>query len=116
MAGFGVGPHMSAAEVEIRKNDAASRYELWVAGRLAGQADYEADYEPDHGANRRADTSAIAITHTFVDPALNGQGLGSRLVRFALDDIRSLGRQVVPACPFVGVFVQRNPEYADLLA
>ena len=98
---------MSAPEVEISKNDAESRYELWVAGRLAGQADYEAD--------RSADT-AVAITHTYVDPALNGQGLGSRLVRFALDDIRSSGRQVVPACPFVGVFVQRNPEYADLVA
>ncbi len=103
---------MSAAEVEISKNDAASRYELWVDGRLAGQADYEADFAADDAADR----SSIAITHTFVDPALNGQGLGSRLVRFALDDIRALGRQVVPACPFVGVFVQRHPEYADLVA
>lgn len=94
---------MNTDDVEFRKNGADSRYELWVDGSRAGLADYQ-----DLG-------EAIAIPHTHVDPALNGRGLGGKLVRFALDDIRSEGKKVVPSCPFVATFIERHPEYADLV-
>lgn len=38
------------------------------------------------------------------------------MTRFALDDVRTQGLQVYPACPYVADFVDANPEYADLLA
>ena len=58
----------------------------------------------------------LALIHTEVDEALEGRGLGSRLVATALDDARREGLEVVPLCPFVARFIDRNPEYQDLLA
>jgi predicted GNAT family acetyltransferase len=58
----------------------------------------------------------IALIHTEVDEALEGHGLGSTLVATALDDARREGLEVVPLCPFVAAFIERNPEYQDLVA
>jgi predicted GNAT family acetyltransferase len=38
------------------------------------------------------------------------------VVRFALDDIRDAGRQVIPSCWYVARFIDEHPEYADLVA
>ena len=45
----------------------------------------------------------------------SGAGVGSAIVRFALDDIRTLGMKVRPTCWFVRGWIERHPEYADLL-
>ena len=58
----------------------------------------------------------IAFTHTEVDEALEGRGLGSRLVATALDDARREGLEVVPLCPFVASYIHRHPEYQDIVA
>ena len=60
--------------------------------------------------------SRIVFTHAEVDEALEGRGYGSRLVTTALEDARQEGLEVVPLCPFVARFIERNPEYRDLLA
>ena len=57
----------------------------------------------------------MVCTHTFVPPALRGQGLAEQLVRAALAEARSNGWRVVPACSYVAVFIERHPEYRDLL-
>jgi predicted GNAT family acetyltransferase len=57
----------------------------------------------------------IAFVHTEVDERMEGQGVGSKLVRFALDDARSQGVAVLPFCPFVNGYIQRHPEYVDLI-
>ncbi|NUR08395.1 MAG: N-acetyltransferase [Nocardioidaceae bacterium] len=57
----------------------------------------------------------VVFTHTEVDPATEGQGVGSRLVRGALDDVRRRGVLMVPRCPFVKAYVERHPEYTDLV-
>jgi len=49
-----------------------------------------------------------------VDTGYSGQGLAGTLVRFALDDVRALGKRVVAICPYVDGFIERNPEYRDL--
>jgi uncharacterized protein len=54
------------------------------------------------------------FTHTEVPSADEGKGIGSRLVREALDDTRRRGFKIVPACSFVIDFVRRHPEYADV--
>lgn len=56
----------------------------------------------------------IVYTHTGVPTALEGRGIGSRLVRYGLDWARAEGLRVVPVCPFVAAYIQRHPEYADL--
>ena len=55
------------------------------------------------------------FTHTEVDPAWEGQGLVSRLVRHALDQERAEGRRIVPMCPFVRAWIERHPDYDDLV-
>jgi predicted GNAT family acetyltransferase len=56
------------------------------------------------------------MTHTEVDQDAGRSGLGSSLVRSALDDVRSQGIKVVPLCPFVRGWIDRHPDYADLVA
>ena len=63
---------------------------------------------------RRGET--VVFTHTEVDPDAGRSGLGSTLVRAALDDVRSRGGSVVPRCSFVRGWIERHPEYADLVA
>ena len=58
----------------------------------------------------------ITLVHTEVPAALNGRGIGSKLARSVLEDIRRRGLSVIPECEFIAGFIQRNPEFADLLA
>ena len=81
-----------------------SRYEIRDGDRLLGVAAYE----------RRGDQ--VRFTHTEVDPQAGESGLGSKLVRAALDDVRAQGGTVVPLCPFVRGWIQKHPDYADLVA
>jgi predicted GNAT family acetyltransferase len=55
------------------------------------------------------------FVHTEIDPAFEGKGLGSALAKGMLDNERQLGEPIVPLCPFVRSFVDRHPEYADLV-
>jgi uncharacterized protein len=89
---------------EITDNAAKSRYEIRLDGDLAGFAEYE-----------RAE-DAVVFTHTEVDPDAGQDGLGSTLVRAALDDVRGRGGSVVAQCSFVRGWIQRHPDYADLVA
>jgi predicted GNAT family acetyltransferase len=88
---------------EVRDNAGEQRFELAEGGQIAFAA-------------YRLDGSTITFTHTIVPRELEGQGIGSRLVAAALDDARSQGRRVIAQCSFVAGFVDRHPEYRDLLA
>ena len=91
------------SERVVRENEAEQRFEIWVAGELAGLARYQ----------RQGD--AYAFTHTEIDDRYEGQGLGSALVRSILDTMREAGTPVLPYCPFVRGYVERHPEYLDLV-
>ena len=82
---------------------AASRFEIRVDGALAGYAEY------------REEGGARAFTHTVVEPEYEGQGVGSALARGALDVVRDRGLQVVPLCPFIRGWIDKHPDYADLV-
>jgi predicted GNAT family acetyltransferase len=92
-----------ATPAEVKRNDAHTRYELDVNGKLA-----VSEY------NRLA--NAVMFTHTEVPEALEGRGIGNALLRGALDDVRAQGLQVIPLCPFVAAFIRRHPEYLELLS
>jgi predicted GNAT family acetyltransferase len=89
---------------ELADNPAAHRYELRLGGEVAAHAEY----------NLLKD--AVLFTHTEVQPQYEGQGLGSKLARFALDDVRSRGLAVIPICQFIAGYIRRHPEYLDLVA
>lgn len=57
----------------------------------------------------------IAYTHTEVDPAYEGTGVGSTLARAVLDDARSKRRTVVPICPFLADWLVKHPEYEAIV-
>jgi len=86
----------------VRDNPARNRFELQTAAGLAI-------------ANYRRDDLAITITHTEVPRAVEGRGVGSALVKGMLDEIRREGRKVVPMCSFVRAYINRHPEYHDLV-
>jgi len=92
------------ADVRITRSDDGLKYLLTVDGAEAGLI-----------ASGLKDGRAV-LYHTEVDPAFEGEGLGSALVKGALDDIRARGLEVVPLCGFVRAYIARHPEYADLVA
>jgi uncharacterized protein len=57
----------------------------------------------------------ILFTHTEIDDAYEGKGLGSVLVRHALDDARERGLAVLPMCPFVRGWIGKHEDYLDLV-
>jgi uncharacterized protein len=66
-------------------------------------------------AQYRLEPGRIVFTHTEVPPAHNGQGIGSALIRFALNSARERGLKVVPLCPFFAAYIRKHPEEQDLL-
>ncbi|MFG1952879.1 GNAT family N-acetyltransferase [Micromonospora sp. NPDC048830] len=87
----------------VEDNSARRRFEILVDDALAGFAAYVP----------RGDV--LVFTHTEVDPRFRDMGVGSALVRAALDQVREWGGRVVPECPFMTAFIERHPEYADLV-
>lgn len=86
----------------VRNNQTKQRFELEAEGHLAG-----AYYELSE--------NTITFTHTEVPKALEGKGIGSRLVKGALDQVRNGGLKVIAQCPFVKAYIGKHAEYADLL-
>jgi predicted GNAT family acetyltransferase len=90
--------------VQISDNKALQRYEARGDGVLAGYA----TYERTHGG--------IVLLHTKTEPAFEGHGVASLLAEAALDDARGRRLHVTPKCPFMAAFIDRHPEYGDLVA
>lgn len=97
-------PTIAAGDAVVTHVEGEERYDITVEDRRIGLIDYRR-----HG-------DVLNFDHTEIDPAFEGRGLGARLVRDALDDVRSRGLTVRPRCSFVRVFIRRNPGYADLVA
>lgn len=91
------------SEISVSHVPERSRFEVAVDDRRAGLSQYVED------DGRRI------FFHTEVDDEFEGQGLAKVLVARALDDTRAAGLRVVPMCPYVKRFVDRHPEYADLV-
>jgi uncharacterized protein len=90
-------------EYEVIDNEAERRFEIRLAEQLA-----IADY--------RIAGDTISFTHTEVPKEFEGQGIGTALVRGALDQVRARGLKVKPLCPFVAHFIDKNAAYQELLA
>lgn len=87
---------------DVVDNKAHHRYELAVDGHIAA-----AYYKLADGI--------ITFIHTEVPPELGGKGVGSKLIRGALDQVRADGLKVIAQCPFVKAFIEKHADHADLL-
>ncbi|HSO64544.1 MAG TPA: GNAT family N-acetyltransferase [Ornithinibacter sp.] len=91
-------------QVVVTRNEDEHRWEARVGGELGGFAVYQ-------------QTDALVVfTHTEVDPAFEGKGVGGLLARHALDEVEAEGaRKVMPLCPFIKAWIGRHPDYVPLV-
>jgi len=94
---------MPETSYDVQHNQEKSRFEVVLDGRLA-----RADYELEAGLMR--------MTHTVVDPALEGKGIAGSLVKAALAHARQHGLKIDPQCAYVRAYMERHPETRDLQA
>lgn len=89
-------------DIEIRDQPDQSRFVATVDGQ-------------DAVLEYTMDGPRMQIHHTGVPDELEGQGVGSRLARHALEAARDRGLTVWPDCPFVAAYIRRHPEYLELV-
>lgn len=95
---------MSNDDITLADNPGKHRFELHLGGQLAAFAEYNLLKE------------AVLFTHTEVLPEFEGKGLGSKLARFALDDVRARRLHAIPQCQFIAGYIRKRPEYLDLVS
>lgn len=89
--------------VEVEHDESRRRFVADLEGSV-GHLDYD-----------RVDSGTLDFKHTFVPRDRRGRGLGGRIVERALSHAREHGYRVVPSCPFVRRYVDRHPEFADVI-
>jgi len=89
---------------DIRNNESSMQYETTIDGHTAYVA-YDLE-----------DDNVIVFTHTIVPDELGGRGLGGALAKHVLDDARARHLRVKPQCAFIASYMQKHPEYGDLIA
>jgi predicted GNAT family acetyltransferase len=94
---------MDVVDVAVRDLMEKHRYEARAGDDVAGHLAY-------HDRN-----GVRTLIHTIVDEAFEGRGVGSALARAALADSRARGLKVRPTCPFVAGWIERHPDYNDLV-
>lgn len=102
--GVPAGPvYARRMSVDVTDNAERERYDVHQDGMLAGFAQY------------RKSGTLIAFIHTEVDPQFEGKGLGTAVIKAALDDTRTQRLIVLPFCPFVRGYIEKHAGYLDLV-
>ncbi|GAB48477.1 GNAT family N-acetyltransferase [Mobilicoccus pelagius] len=91
------------SDVQVSRNDDRNRYEAYLEGALAGFAEF-----------RRGD-GTIEFPHTVTEPEFGGRGVASALARTSLDEAREQGLRVIPSCSFYAGWIEKHPDYAELV-
>lgn len=95
---------MAASEQTISLNQGKHRFDLLTDGKLS----LVAFFQPDE--------HTLALTHTEVHPDLEGQGIGSNLVKQVLEYAEQHGQKIVPLCPFVATYIKRHPDWQRVVS
>jgi predicted GNAT family acetyltransferase len=88
----------------VEKNAVARRYEMQVEGHTA-----LVEYQDERDGT-------VRLIHTEAPDALEGRGIGSSLAKGVLEAVLAEGRSVIPQCTFIAGYIDRHPEYQDLVA
>lgn len=89
--------------IEVQDVPARNRFVILVDGAEAGFAAYA-----------RID-GRLVFDHTRIQDAYAGQGLGGILLRRSMDQVRAQGVRVVPICEFLAGWLDKHPDYQDLV-
>ena len=92
----------SKIDLEIIHNKAAKRFETSIDNHI-GYISYQ---ERD---------DKLVYDHTIVPQELGGRGIGSALVKHALNYAREQDKKVIPQCSFVSSYISKHPDYQDLI-
>jgi len=90
------------ASLTLKDNTDKKQFELQVEGNLA-RIEYIKTLDK------------IYLTHTEVPKALEGKGIGTAIVHKALEWVKANELTLIPLCPFVALYIKRNPEYKSLV-
>lgn len=91
-------------KIEVTDDADARRYEAIAEdAAVAGYISYELR------------DGRVAMLHTEVEDAYEGEGVGSSLVEGALEMVRASGLMVLPYCPFVAAYLKRHKEFQNLV-
>ncbi|MER3445619.1 MAG: N-acetyltransferase [Candidatus Dadabacteria bacterium] len=93
---------VNTESVVVENNESAKRFEACVDGNIAFLQYYYFK-------------GSIVLAHTEVPSVLEGQGLGGKLARTALDYAQAHKLTVIPLCPFVASYIHKHPEYQPLV-
>ena len=94
---------MDLDQLTVRDNPDRHRFEIDLGDGSLAIAEYTLP------------AGKIMFTHTEVPKAHEGQGIGTKLIRFALDAARERGLKVIPICPFFAAYMQEHRQVQDLL-
>jgi predicted GNAT family acetyltransferase len=84
--------------ISVVKNYELNRFEIYSDEELAGFADF------------KIENQVISYTHTEIDPRFGGKGLGSQLIKEALDKALEQDLEVAPYCSFVSAYIKKSGE------
>jgi predicted GNAT family acetyltransferase len=90
-------------QLKVTDNPGQERFEIHADGEVAGFLAYHLR------------GNQIALIHTEIDDRFRGHGAGGRLVQASLDSARERHLTVLPYCPFARDWIERHPEYIDLV-
>lgn len=62
----------------------------------------------------QANDNKIVIEHTEVDPSLQGQGVGNKLVDAAVAYARKNQIKILPMCSFAAAVFEKEEDYSDV--
>lgn len=96
-------PHALALAFRMVKDELAQTYDAISGDRELGAVTYNL------AGNR------VVLLATSIFPEFRGQGIATELIRRVLDEVREQGRTVTIICPIVRTFIDRNPDYTDLV-
>lgn len=95
--------HGASPGLTITRDDEAGLYDARIGGREIGGLTFS---ERD---------GRVVLVAVSVLPQFRGQGAATGLIRHALDDLRTRGRKATVLCPIVRTFIDRHPEYRDVV-
>lgn len=90
--------------VAVLERSSRRRYEVYADDVPAGLLKY------------RLAGDRLCLLHTEIESSYEGNGLGSVLVKYVLDEARQHARTVVPYCPYVRGWIDHHAEYSDLIS
>lgn len=85
-------------QVDVTHDPDSGRFTAMIDDTTVGRLRYRED-----------DSRGWTMYSTVVDPDQSGRGIGTELVRVAVETARQQGRAINPTCWFVAEWIERNP-------